>query len=244
MAWAWGPPPPLLPPQFPQQLRERDKHFKPFVRPLSASTSPANSVSAPAYPSSSVSLAAFPACSSSSSWRPRRLRTRAKRPDGEGLGVRALTAMGELVELKVNDWVQYHSATFDKWMMARILDLNIDGTVKIDIKDSADLGRVRALIQVKPGDAVQYDSPTFGEWMDAHVKEVLPNGLISLDIRDEADPSRIYIPLDVHPSMIRQKIEVGSLEGGGYMNEQATGGDYTDFDTTLEELSGEGVEEI
>mmetsp|Transcript_15622 Transcript_15622/g.29475 ORF Transcript_15622/g.29475 Transcript_15622/m.29475 type:complete len:148 (+) Transcript_15622:431-874(+) len=134
--------------------------------------------------------------------------------------------MGELVELKVNDWVQYHSNTYDKWMMAKILDLNIDGSVKLDIKDSADLTRVRALIQVKAGDKVQYDSPTFGEWMDAHVKEVLPNGLISLDIRDDADPSRIYVPLDVHPSMIRQIKDAGTVEGGGYIATSEKTDDY------------------
>ncbi|GAB5360362.1 hypothetical protein AAMO2058_000621000 [Amorphochlora amoebiformis] len=137
---------------------------------------------------------------------------------GDALGVRALTSMGDILELKAGDWVQYQSNTYDKWLMAKILDLNHDGSVKLDIKDNADLSRVRALIQVSPGDHVQYDSPTFGEWMDAHVKEVLPNGLVSLDIRDDADPSRIFVPLDVHPSMIRQKVEPGQLKGGGYIN--------------------------
>jgi len=89
-----------------------------------------------------------------------------------------------------------------------------------------DLTRVRALIQVKAGDKVQYDSPTFGEWMDAHVKEVLPNGLISLDIRDDADPSRIYVPLDVHPSMIRQIKDAGTVEGGGYIATSEKTDDY------------------
>mmetsp|Transcript_24328 Transcript_24328/g.43157 ORF Transcript_24328/g.43157 Transcript_24328/m.43157 type:complete len:269 (-) Transcript_24328:467-1273(-) len=155
--------------------------------------------------------------------------------EGESLGVRSTTAMGDLVELHFNDWVQYHSATYDKWLMARILDLNIDGTVKLDIKDSADLNRVRALVQVKPGDVVQYDSPTFGEWIDAHVKEVLPNGLVSLDIRDDADPSRIYIPLDVHPSMIRQKSDEGVLEGGGYIESER----FSDMDgLEIEEVDG------
>mmetsp|Transcript_31309 Transcript_31309/g.43565 ORF Transcript_31309/g.43565 Transcript_31309/m.43565 type:complete len:239 (+) Transcript_31309:137-853(+) len=163
------------------------------------------------------------------------------RPDGDGLGVRAMTAVGELMELRVNDWVQYHSNTYEKWIMARILDLNPDGTVKLDVKDAADLMRVRALLQVEPGDVVQYDSPTFGEWMDAQVREVLPNGLISLDIRDEADPSRIFVPLDVHPSMIRHKKEEGMLEGGGYIEKSEE--DLIDFDPILEdsdveELSG------
>lgn len=161
------------------------------------------------------------------------------RPDGDGLGVRAMTAVGELIELRVNDWVQYHSNTYEKWIMARILDLNPDGTVKLDVKDAADLTRVRALPQVQPGDVVQYDSPTFGEWMDAQVREVLPNGLISLDIRDEADPSRIFVPLDVHPSMIRHKKEDGMLEGGGYIEKDDE--DLIDFDPILEDSD---VEEL
>ncbi|GAB5360363.1 hypothetical protein AAMO2058_000621000 [Amorphochlora amoebiformis] len=43
---------------------------------------------------------------------------------GDALGVRALTSMGDILELKAGDWVQYQSNTYDKWLMAKILDVS------------------------------------------------------------------------------------------------------------------------
>mmetsp|Transcript_18639 Transcript_18639/g.26238 ORF Transcript_18639/g.26238 Transcript_18639/m.26238 type:complete len:323 (+) Transcript_18639:617-1585(+) len=92
--------------------------------------------------------------------------------------------------------VEYRSTTNKDWVGCRVVRVNEDGTIDLDIKPNADPKLMRkANKQMRqiyaPGETVEYRSTTNKDWIECRVVRVNNDGSVDLDIKPNADLKRI-----------------------------------------------------
>ncbi|CAK0824138.1 unnamed protein product [Prorocentrum cordatum] len=109
--------------------------------------------------------------------------------------------------------VEYWSTTHGKWLCARVLRANLDGSLDLDCRAGASKGQVRrpdaaarAVLQEAPaqpafsiGELVEYYSTTYNGWVQAVVMAFC-NGLYTLNCKPGVPPERVR-RIDGQPSV-------------------------------------------
>eukprot|EP00466_Bigelowiella_natans_P005573 jgi/Bigna1/138665/aug1.46_g13373 len=92
--------------------------------------------------------------------------------------------------------VEYRSTTNKNWVGCRVVRVNEDGTIDLDIKPNADPKLIRKaskqMLQLyTPGEVVEYRSTTNQNWVECRVVRVNSDGTVDLDIKPNAELKRI-----------------------------------------------------
>eukprot|EP00927_Polykrikos_kofoidii_P035702 TRINITY_DN30246_c0_g1_i1.p1 TRINITY_DN30246_c0_g1~~TRINITY_DN30246_c0_g1_i1.p1 ORF type:complete len:1394 (-),score=280.24 TRINITY_DN30246_c0_g1_i1:389-4510(-) len=99
----------------------------------------------------------------------------------------------------VGEEVEYFGATAGKWIPAKVLAANANGTYNLDCKPDVSTDRIRKSGKSSPadykvGDSVEYFGATAGKWIPAKVLSVNTNGTYSLDCKPDVPPEKIRWP--------------------------------------------------
>jgi len=106
-------------------------------------------------------------------------------------GVPGASAVGSVVE--------YFSATQNKWIPAKVVSVNLNGTFDLDCKPQVTQDKIRWSNQQNPaggtayrvGDFVEYFGASQQRWIPAKVLEVYPDGTCDLDCKPKVPPDKI-----------------------------------------------------
>jgi len=104
--------------------------------------------------------------------------------------------------------VEYSSGTHGKWIPAKVVAVNANGTYNLDCKPDVPSDRIRK-VQAQAsatdstfaaGDVVEYYSATQGKWIAAKVLKVKPNNVYDLDCKP-----------DVSSDKVRARYQIGAM---------------------------------
>ncbi|CAK0893932.1 unnamed protein product, partial [Prorocentrum cordatum] len=119
------------------------------------------------------------------------------KPDAPASRIRRPEHAGGSLEggYDVGDAVEYFGATQGKWIPAKVLRVNGNGTWDLDCKPNVRQDKIRRLLAIDAayaeGDAVEYYGATQGRWVPAKVLKVNPEGTFDLDCKPNVAPGRI-----------------------------------------------------
>lgn len=159
-----------------------------------------------------------------------------------------------------NEVVEYFSATQNKYIPAKVLKVNANGTYNLDCKPEVPADKIRKVqgavpqavaggaAQFREGDAVEYFSATQNKYIPAKVMRVNPNGTYNLDCKPEVPPDKIRrtaggapaqsytAPLGSFSNGAAPLSSYNAPQGAGTMPRGTTGA-HSNFDAPVQLLS-------
>jgi len=132
-------------------------------------------------------------------------------------------------QFQVDDQVEYFGAKLQRWIPAKVLQKNADGTYDLDCKPGVSRDRLRKsqgargemrsaassrtgsplstmhLPMYKEGDKVEYFSGSQSRWIPARVRSVTADGTYHLDCKSDVAASKIRLP--AQPSLPEFKVD-------------------------------------
>eukprot|EP00931_Biecheleriopsis_adriatica_P024396 TRINITY_DN15211_c0_g5_i1.p1 TRINITY_DN15211_c0_g5~~TRINITY_DN15211_c0_g5_i1.p1 ORF type:complete len:1317 (+),score=357.26 TRINITY_DN15211_c0_g5_i1:128-4078(+) len=126
-----------------------------------------------------------------------------------GLGTQTLTSGGPA--FSVGDSVEYFGASQQRWIPAKVLTVNANGSYDLDCKPAVPPEKIRrpqgassslgtgtvssSVSEHKDGDKVEYFSATQGRWIPATVLSVNASGNYDLDCKPDVPGSKVRKPV-------------------------------------------------
>eukprot|EP00929_Paragymnodinium_shiwhaense_P076813 TRINITY_DN39546_c0_g1_i1.p1 TRINITY_DN39546_c0_g1~~TRINITY_DN39546_c0_g1_i1.p1 ORF type:complete len:1572 (+),score=466.03 TRINITY_DN39546_c0_g1_i1:140-4855(+) len=106
----------------------------------------------------------------------------------------APAAAGGASVYKVGDTVEYFGASLNKWIPAKVLAVNPNGTYDLDCKPGVGMDKIRPIpsgVVYSVGDMVDYYGASQGRWISAKVTRVNPSGTYDLDCKQDVAKDKI-----------------------------------------------------
>jgi len=131
----------------------------------------------------------------------------------------------ETRQFQEGDMVEYFGATQARWIPAKVLKANANGTYDLDCKPGVPPEKLRALpkLAFSVGDKVEYYSVSLGKWVPAKVLAKNGNGTYDLDCKPQVSPASIRPPDEDEEDEADSPEPVRSAPSDGTGLEAATG---------------------
>uniref|UniRef100_A0A7S4VAK9 Guanylate-binding protein N-terminal domain-containing protein n=1 Tax=Alexandrium monilatum TaxID=311494 RepID=A0A7S4VAK9_9DINO len=164
------------------------------------------------------------------SWSGSPITTQAKLPQGSQASV-ASAAPGD-DGFKPGEVVEYHSTSQGKWIPAKVLTVNPQGTYDLDCKPDVSPEKIRRRAQqplgsggsgsmYKIGDIVEYFGATQSRWVSAKVLKINDSGTYDLDCKPDVLPEKIRRPASLASAgtlyVPGEVVEYFSISQGGWI---------------------------